>query len=297
MIRRWIAAILISLAAALPAVQTSAQTPTPRPGADLAACWNMDEWSGLRADLAGSSHLSDTNTVGSVAGQYLNAAYFVSANSEYLSVAHNPNISLQGTTRYTWAFWLKPDTTALTRPIFKTNEFIIQRQADGTMRLAMESIWTGATGVAPTGQWSLVVFWDDGSNVYLQLNNGTPVYFSRKSYSGTSPLYIGGGYAGQYFDGAIDEVAFWRRSLSTAERTWLYNNGAGHSCSEMVFIQTPPEPDVDFSVFPVTLSSGDQLKINRHISYGDLLVFGMIGVLMIVVIVAVIHQTTERWFP
>jgi len=37
-----------------------------------------------------------------------------------------------------------------------------------------------------------------------------------------------------FFDGLIEEVAFYKRVLTAAERTWLYNSGAGRAYAEVL---------------------------------------------------------------
>jgi hypothetical protein len=49
----------------------------------------------------------------------------------------------------------------------------------------------------------------------------------------SNALKIGTGGVNELWDGVIDEVAFYKRVLTPAERTWLYNNGAGHSYADL----------------------------------------------------------------
>jgi RHS repeat-associated protein len=43
---------------------------------------------------------------------------------------------------------------------------------------------------------------------------------------------------GAFFDGVIDEVAFYKRVLTAGERDWLYNDGAGRTSSELTMPTT-----------------------------------------------------------
>jgi hypothetical protein len=87
-----------------------------------------------------------------------------------------------------------------------------------------------------TNQWNFLVGWFDTGNatVSIQLNNGT-IYSN--SVAGGS-IITGSDYfnirkieaSEILFDGLnciIDEVSLWQRTLTTKERTFLYNNGKG----------------------------------------------------------------------
>ena len=63
---------------------------------NLVSWWELDEASGTRNDAHGSNHLTDGNTVAQVAGKVGNAAQFVAANAESLSIADNANLSVSG---------------------------------------------------------------------------------------------------------------------------------------------------------------------------------------------------------
>jgi hypothetical protein len=99
-------------------------------------------------------------------------------------------------------------------------------------------IWTNPIannfGALSVGVWYHIVAWyDSGSSLCgIAINDGTP---NTASTTGLGPgnetcgFAIGrpGDYTGNYFDGVIDEVGFWKRALTPAERTELYNSGNG----------------------------------------------------------------------
>ena len=88
------------------------------------------------------------------------------------------------------------------------------------------------------GNWHFIVMWYDTTSrtLNLRLDNAAGLGETGTA-TGTSTLpstlidfQIGArqfGGAQDYFDGLIDEVGFWRRVLTPAERTTLYNGGAG----------------------------------------------------------------------
>ncbi len=54
-------------------------------------------------------------------------------------------------------------------------------------------------------------------------------------FNGTAPFNIGrlGGTATTYHDGSTDEVVLYKRILTAAERTWLYNGGSGRTYTDL----------------------------------------------------------------
>ena len=68
--------------------------------------------------------------------------------------------------------------------------------------------------------------------VRIQVNNGSvdSASYNSGSYNSDGPFAIGA-YLGfgntQHWDGLIDEVGVWKRTLTTDERTALYNGGSG----------------------------------------------------------------------
>ncbi len=74
---------------------------------------------------------------------------------------------------------------------------------------------------------------DAAANVLnIQFDNGkvTSVSYSAGVMDTTRPLSVGAFADGTYlFDGRIDELALYKRVLTSTERTWLYNNGQGAS--------------------------------------------------------------------
>ena len=62
---------------------------------DLVSWWSLDETIGTRDDSHGSNNLVDHNTVGYTTGKQGNASAFTAANSEYLDIADNADLSSQ----------------------------------------------------------------------------------------------------------------------------------------------------------------------------------------------------------
>jgi hypothetical protein len=87
-------------------------------------------------------------------------------------------------------------------------------------------------GVVPQNAWHFVVYWHDSVNnqIGIAVNAGTADTGSHSGgvNDGNAPFQIGASVADNlYWDGFIDEVGFWKRVLTGAERTELYNAGSG----------------------------------------------------------------------
>lgn len=211
---------------------------------DLIAYWELDEASGTRNDAHGTNHLTDNNTVvGSADG----GADFETDNSEYLSHASNSDLQIAGD--MTVCAFVKEESVhpdAGGRMIVTKDD-----DASNSRDYTLDTYKAGVSNVR---------FYRNGGGVGIatstqELVIGTP-YFLVGRYDPTAQLLkvsidavtvdttpftaapdvssaefrIGAReYAGfpGYFDGTIKKVGLWRRSLSDAEITDLYNGGAG----------------------------------------------------------------------
>ena len=219
----------------------------------LVAYWPMDEVSNgsgpvQRNDVRGSNHLTDNNTVTSNPGRVGNAAQFVRANTEYLSIADNADLRT-GNIDYTWAVWVNPDTVAADRSIISkwnsgsNGEYLLRIDTAGGT--AAFYITNGTTFTAVTrpsvftaGQWHLVIFYHDSVNdeIGISIDGDTPttIPWANGSIGSAVPFMVGvdnGNLGVTNFDVRIDEVGFWKRVLTVQERADLWNNDNGNTCA------------------------------------------------------------------
>ena len=213
---------------------------------NLESYWRLAEISGTRVDSHGSNDLTDNNTVPGEAGKINIAAHFDNANSESLSIADNTSLSM-GDIDFAIACWVNQDTQ-------DTREQYVTKWATGSNReyalyyvqsvdrfrfTVRDVADTGNTNVdadnlgsPSTGTWYFIVVEHDASanTISIQVNNGTidSAAHSGGVIDGAAAFRIGATSA-EYSDGFIDEVGVWKRTLTTAERTALYNGGAGLS--------------------------------------------------------------------
>lgn len=213
---------------------------------DLVSYWKLDESSGTRADAHGTNDLTDNNTVTSAVGKIGTAADFDSGSSESLSRVSNSSLQV-GDIDFSIAFWIQAETLATFPVVIRkgdngifTEEYVIYYDTSAN-RLKWEVCSGAAIAVTvtygsafSTGTWYHVVCWHDASNnqIGLAVNDGTPVTLSHSDgVRAASGLFEVGARSvqGLYWNGLIDEIGFWKRVLSSQDRTDLYGGGAGLS--------------------------------------------------------------------
>jgi RHS repeat-associated protein len=222
--------------------------PSANPGTNgLISWWTMNEMGETRNDSHGTNHLSDNNTIGAALGKQGGAASFVASTpAEFLSIEDNPNIST-GNIDFTISANVYLTSTASTAVLVNKGDKVNMNIREYTLYFDQSTSKIGfrvgngttsayilSTSTVTSGQWYTVTAWHNAASdsINLQINEGS---VSSGSYTGggsdnTYPLTIGAFSDGTYgFTGLIDEVAFYKRVLTSAERTWLYNNGLGRT--------------------------------------------------------------------
>ncbi len=221
------------------------QTTSPALTSSLVAFWKLDEAAGVRLDSVGTNHLTDVNTVTQNPGKLGGAAQFTAANSEYLSAADSPTLSM-GNIEFTVAAWVYLDSKTAPRTICAKR---VSAAGGGEFSLVYDnstdrfifSIFDATTGVntatastfgsPSTGTWYLLVGKVEGATVQISVNAGA---FNSTAKTVTIPdsaaaLLIGAQQSTPAFfmDGRVDGVGLWKRAITATEVTELYNGGAG----------------------------------------------------------------------
>jgi hypothetical protein len=217
--------------------------------ADAVIHWAMDEVSGSRVDSLTGNDLTDNNTVGSAAGMFSNAADFETANSEFLSIADNADVSW-GDIEAMWRCWVKLESKSATMAILSQwgpsgDHGYLLFYDSGADRfkfavdngLGTEIATADNFGSPSTATWYLIHAWHSASGniVGISVNAGTANTTSQSGgvTNATAALKVGcngdtGGADGQFFDGLIDDIVLLKTNiLSAAERTEDYNAGTG----------------------------------------------------------------------
>lgn len=216
---------------------------------NLISYWSLDEASGDAIDAHGTNDLTDTNTVGAATGKVDGARDFEESASEYFSHADNSDLST-GDIDFTFACWVNAEsfTGSNQRIICKINNAVTVLEYDfyyrGSESRFYFDVYNGSSlvgrvaantfGAPSTATWYFVVGRHRGgatNEIDISVNDGG---FDSAATTGApadtaAPFSIGSlaGLAGTFWDGLIDEVAFWKRSISDAEVTELYNSGNG----------------------------------------------------------------------
>lgn len=196
----------------------------------MVAAWNLDEESGTRFDSVGSNNLTDNSTVGFVAdGKVGNAADFVAANSEYLSIADNSNLST-GDVAFWGSNWVRrQEVSASNKPvIYKWNHSANQREwfflvagsgssyqgFFGVSHNGTNTALVNTTNGVTIGDWHHFLYWHDEINNTINVRRDNDAVNSVAHTFGVldsnSEFRVGadGQSAGAYWEGEIDKIAF-----------------------------------------------------------------------------------------
>lgn len=241
----------------------------------------MDEASGNALDAHGANDLTDNNSVGAASGKINGARDFESGSSQYLSHADNADLST-GAADFTLALWVSLESLSTMDVIAKLDptaspvlsEYTLRYDSSinrfdwfvstGGINSWMETL-SNNFGALSTGTLYFVVVWHDHTNseVGISVNDGTP---DINSTGGNNPLNTASGFAigrpgeynGLYWDGLVDEVGFWKRVLTSGERTSLYNGGSGLAYPFTGGVSLP----ITWKLKPVPYQPGDTWLIH-----------------------------------
>lgn len=217
---------------------------------NLESWWTMDEFSTgagavARDDSHGTNNLTDNNTTPSGAGRVNLGADFELANTEFLNHVDNASLST-GDIDFTIACWVKAESLAANAHIMNkwglagNNEYtLFYSNAANRFQFLVSnngvaSVFENADvlGAPALATWYLIICWHDSvaNTINIQINNAAidSQAYALGVFDSASNFTISGSHAGApFFDGVVDEAAFWKRVLTPAERTMLFNGGAG----------------------------------------------------------------------
>lgn len=222
---------------------------------NLVAYWPLDEANGGNAlDAYGDNNLTKNGSPTSVTGLISGARGF-SGSSQYFYSSDNSQLSV-GDIDFSFAVWVK----LASKPAnimgiagkgggsgsANDNEWGLfwSDSADRFIFKAYDGVSSSGTatantfGAPATGTWYFIVVEHDATanTVSIQVNDGTIDTASWSGGSWDSALDFGLGiFAGttRCWEGSIEGAGFWKRKLTTLERTDLYNSGAGRNWAHL----------------------------------------------------------------
>ena len=208
---------------------------------NIVAYWKLESNSN---DSVASYNGTDTN-VTYITGKIGNGANITGTGGDGISVADNTVFDVNNAK--TVSCWIKFDTQT-------SNDIIIGKYGDFASADNYKNGWffqavngsgirasvyndtptgyvTSYSTMPSTGVWTHMVMTFNGSTELKLFVNGSQVGSTITtagtfSFNNTSNLWFGKS-SGDPFDGMVDEIGIWSRTLSDAEITSLYNGGNG----------------------------------------------------------------------
>ncbi len=171
----------------------------------LTGYWRLDETSGNASDSSGNGlTLTNNGTTTYVLGKYANGSEHVPASSQYLSTATTIN-SVKSV-----SFWTNPDSN--------TNYYL---------SLTSGAYVTSSSGtVSATGFTNPKIYVNGQESSTIAQDLWQLVTVTSETAINANQVYVGR-VGSDYFDGTMDEVRLYNRTLSSSEAAGLYNWSPG----------------------------------------------------------------------
>lgn len=226
------------------------------PGTTNLVAWWAHESGALTVDSHGSNTLTNHGATGGSAKVGTGAGQYTSASNQYQDIADNAALSLGPDSECTIAGWYLLDSVGTTTRLLFTKRGSTRisysvayfgSDFGGPNRFACQfgngitesaSLAATSLGLPVAGTWYYIIAWHDpaANTVNIQVNDGAvdSVAWAGGTYDSADPVRLSGlGASGIHHNGRMDEISLWKRVLTSAERTWLYNAGAGRSYAEV----------------------------------------------------------------
>lgn len=209
------------------------QVPNYVPSNGLLAYW---PFSGNTNDqTANANHLTNNGaTLVADRNGTANAAYSFNGTSSYLEKT-TPTFQFNPTGTFSVSFWVnRPTTTAgvmMMSGVTTANYFIWLFQGGASNNTfgtnKQQSAWIWANSPYSLNQWEhYVCMYING--VMRVYRNGvlevSATYTHTGAINGVLPFFIGKGVSGNFFNGSIDDIAIWNRSLTNCEIQKMYTS-------------------------------------------------------------------------
>jgi parallel beta-helix repeat protein len=187
---------------------------------------NMSTWT---KDYAGSNHGTVSGATWNTTGGYDGrGAYRFNGTNIYVTIPDNP--LLETMNRLSISVWFKPISTSDNKYVLYKELSYLIRPNSGNVFTRLYNSTGGTTTLTSTRtigtDWNHVVVTYDGSTIRMYINgtqDPTTTAFTGAIQNGAS-LIIGGDTSAVFFNGSIDEVMIFNRTLSADQILLLYQN-------------------------------------------------------------------------
>ena len=256
---------------------SAASSPADNLNSNLISWWTLDEATGSFLDSRGSNDTT-TRTCGSATGKIGNAASVGNTTADYAEITSNSTLQT-GDIDFTVCCWVYLNSASnynifVAKDDGSNRDLLLLCDAPGDGGTFRFSVYTPtdirvsstSLGTPSTGTWYFLCAWHDAAAdmAYLQVNNGTidsqatggSLYPA--GYAAWTFGQLGGGAYSLTLDGRVDEVGFWKRVLTTGERTALYNAGSGVTYSSFGVTEYAPSSfsqSSDYTGVPATTTT------------------------------------------
>jgi hypothetical protein len=222
-------------------------------------------------DSVGSDDFTNSGTSNTASGKINNARDF-DGSSDYL-LLEDFQIASDTVSFQTWFYVdsVSPDERIIDLFDSTSDSFAIAFKSSTELYIKLRTggvnrMHNTATPVTiSTGSWYHLVVTTDATNFYVYLNGVLADTIAHSGYTfadlpSTSDLYVGqyppsiGTYG---FDGKLDEMSFWSRTLTSTEVTELYNSRNG---LQYPFVTNfAPTTPTDITINPITIYADDEI--------------------------------------
>jgi len=199
--------------------------------------WHFDEGSGTTAyDTSGNDNDGTINGASWVDGKFGKGLNFDGTN-DYVNVPDSDSLDVTSITMSVWVYQKERSAPDYDRPVAKDRAYEIGIRTDnGNISFAINNdvgwTWRTTDDVVPLNTWTFVaITYDSATGEVKVYKNGVLVHTFTESGNISASAYnllIGvyhssaGNFYG-WFDGIIDEVGIYNRSLNSSEISDLYN--------------------------------------------------------------------------
>ena len=206
-------------------------------GQGLSAYWTMNETSGNVIDMVGNANgiLIAPEVVQGAVGQIGTAYNFTGNPSVNVTIADNANLTLSNNMAI--SLWVYGNNFAgtdyiINKGVFGNDGYGIFIASSITFFTGTPQLLTATNNNIASNKWTHIVVNVDSGTARIYINGTEATYSAQQTThvptDGATILSLGCRTSGvSCFNGTLDEVGLWNRTLTTGEISDLYNDGNG----------------------------------------------------------------------